>query len=117
VDSVAFDRGKGAGHARGRYRRHRATSHGKGFTRRDPDAGLAPDFVQRGFTADGPNRLWVTGRTVIRTLAAAVKRAPAGSGGFDSRPKRVASFAFVPNSAWPLCAVGGPRRADGCAAR
>ncbi|MEU9472342.1 IS3 family transposase [Streptomyces avermitilis] len=33
---------------------------GKGFTRRDPDADLAPDLVQRDFTAKAPNRLWVT---------------------------------------------------------
>ncbi|MFE5118301.1 IS3 family transposase [Streptomyces sp. NPDC056669] len=26
----------------------------KGFTRRDPDADLAPDLVQRDFTANGP---------------------------------------------------------------
>ncbi|MEV0412688.1 IS3 family transposase [Streptomyces sp. NPDC050448] len=37
---------------------------GKGFTRRDPDADLAPDLVQRDFTANGPNRLWVTDGTV-----------------------------------------------------
>lgn len=41
--------------------------HGKGFTRRDPDATLAPDLVQRDFTAPGPNRLWVTDLTVIPT--------------------------------------------------
>ena len=41
---------------------------GKGFTRRDPDADLAPDLVQRDFTASGPNRLWVTDLTHIHTL-------------------------------------------------
>jgi putative transposase len=41
---------------------------GKGFTHRDPDADLAPDLVQRDFTADGPNRLWVTDLTMIPTL-------------------------------------------------
>ena len=41
---------------------------GKGFTRRDPGAELAPDLVQRDFTADGPNRLWVTDLTMITTL-------------------------------------------------
>ncbi|WP_351230141.1 IS3 family transposase [Streptomyces sp. NPDC002133] len=40
---------------------------GKGFTRRDPDADLAPDLVRRDFTADGPNRLWVTDLTMIAT--------------------------------------------------
>ncbi|MBP5896441.1 IS3 family transposase [Streptomyces sp. LBUM 1481] len=32
----------------------------KGFTRRDPKASLAPDLVNRDFTAPAPNRLWVT---------------------------------------------------------
>jgi transposase InsO family protein len=41
---------------------------GKGFTRRDPDADLAPDLVQRDFTANGPIRLWVTDLTMIATL-------------------------------------------------
>jgi transposase InsO family protein len=41
---------------------------GKGFTRRDPDAALAPDLVQRDFTASEPNRLWVTDLTMIPTL-------------------------------------------------
>jgi putative transposase len=40
----------------------------KGFTRRDPDADLAPDLVQRDFTAPAPNRLWVTDLTMIPTL-------------------------------------------------
>ncbi|MFD9420615.1 IS3 family transposase [Streptomyces goshikiensis] len=41
--------------------------HGKGFTRRDPAADLAPDLVQRDFTAPAPNRLWVTDLTMITT--------------------------------------------------
>ncbi|MGW0552558.1 IS3 family transposase, partial [Streptomyces altiplanensis] len=41
---------------------------GKGFTRRDRNAELAPDLVQRDFTADRPNRLWVTDLTMIPTL-------------------------------------------------
>ncbi|MFJ4686200.1 IS3 family transposase [Streptomyces sp. NPDC088789] len=40
---------------------------GKSFTRRDLDADLAPDLVQRDFTANGPNRLWVTDLTMIAT--------------------------------------------------
>ncbi|MCX5078595.1 IS3 family transposase [Streptomyces sp. NBC_00513] len=40
---------------------------GKGFTRRDPNAELAPDLVERDFTAPGPNRLWVTDLTMIPT--------------------------------------------------
>lgn len=38
-----------------------------GFTRRDPEATLAPDLVNRDFTAQGPNRLWVTDLTMIAT--------------------------------------------------
>ncbi|MEU3755757.1 IS3 family transposase [Streptomyces olivoreticuli] len=37
------------------------------FTRRDPKATLAPDLVNRHFTAPAPNRLWVTDLTVIST--------------------------------------------------
>ncbi|MDJ0347626.1 IS3 family transposase [Streptomyces sp. H10-C2] len=39
----------------------------KGFTRRDPKATLAPDLVNRDFTAPAPNRLWVTDLTMIST--------------------------------------------------
>ncbi|MET8414053.1 IS3 family transposase [Streptomyces sp. NPDC005195] len=39
----------------------------KGFTRRDPKATLAPDLVNRDFTAPVPNRLWVTDLTMIAT--------------------------------------------------
>ncbi|WKK27506.1 IS3 family transposase [Streptomyces olivoreticuli] len=39
----------------------------KGFTRRDPKATLAPDLVNRDFTAPGPNRLWVTDLTMVST--------------------------------------------------
>ncbi|MFD4144401.1 transposase [Streptomyces sp. NPDC058572] len=39
----------------------------QGFTRRDPDADLADDLVQRDFTAPAPNRLWVTDLTMIPT--------------------------------------------------
>ncbi|MDX3310838.1 IS3 family transposase [Streptomyces sp. NPDC054884] len=35
----------------------------KGFTRRDPKASLAPDLVNRDFTAPAPNRLRVTDLT------------------------------------------------------
>jgi hypothetical protein len=38
-----------------------------GFTRRDPKATLAPDLVERDFTAPAPNRLWVTDLTMIST--------------------------------------------------
>ncbi|MFJ7209974.1 IS3 family transposase [Streptomyces sp. NPDC098789] len=40
----------------------------KGFTRRDPKATLAPDLVNRDFTAPAPNRLWVTDLTMIATV-------------------------------------------------
>ncbi|GAA2985529.1 IS3 family transposase [Streptomyces fulvorobeus] len=39
----------------------------KGFTRRDPKSTLAPDLVNRDFTAQRPNRLWVTDLTMIPT--------------------------------------------------
>jgi putative transposase len=39
----------------GLYRRRR-----RGCTVRDPDAQPSSDLVNRDFTADGPNRLWVT---------------------------------------------------------
>ncbi|WP_372404936.1 IS3 family transposase [Streptoverticillium reticulum] len=38
-----------------------------GFTRRDPKATLAPDLVNRDFTAPAPNRLWVTDLTMVPT--------------------------------------------------
>jgi putative transposase len=38
-------------------------------TRRDPAARPAPDLVQRLFTADGPDRLWVADITYIATWA------------------------------------------------
>ncbi|MFF0969266.1 IS3 family transposase [Streptomyces sp. NPDC003703] len=38
-----------------------------GFTRRDPKAALAPDRVERDFTAPAPNRLWVTDLTMVST--------------------------------------------------
>ncbi|WP_329327033.1 IS3 family transposase [Streptomyces mirabilis] len=38
-----------------------------GFTRRDPKATLAPDLVERDFTAPAPNRLGVTDLTMITT--------------------------------------------------
>jgi putative transposase len=41
----------------------------KGLTRRDPHARPAPDLVDRNFTADGPDRLWVADITYVPTLA------------------------------------------------
>lgn len=40
-----------------------------GCTRRDPNARPAPDLCNRDFTAEGPNRKWVTDITQIDTLA------------------------------------------------
>lgn len=37
-------------------------------TRRDPEARPAPDLVDRKFTAEGPNQLWVADITYIPTL-------------------------------------------------
>ena len=50
---------------RGASRRRRKA----GTTRRDPDARPAPDLVERDFTADGPDRLWVADITYIPTWA------------------------------------------------
>ena len=36
-------------------------------TRQDPDATRAPDLVNRNFTADGPDQLWVTDLTYVPT--------------------------------------------------
>jgi putative transposase len=41
---------------------------GKGSSRRDPDADLAPDLVRRDFSAPAPNRLWVTDLTMVPTI-------------------------------------------------
>jgi len=38
-------------------------------TRRSPRARPAPDLVERNFTADGPDRLWVADITYVRTWA------------------------------------------------
>jgi putative transposase len=38
-------------------------------TTRDPEARLAPDLVQRDFTVDGPDRLWVADITYVPTGA------------------------------------------------
>ena len=37
-------------------------------TQRDPDARPAPDLVDRNFTANGPDRLWVADITFVPTL-------------------------------------------------
>ncbi|MFI5529301.1 IS3 family transposase [Kitasatospora sp. NPDC051853] len=39
----------------------------RSFTRRDPAAESAPDLVQRDFTANAPNRLWVADISLIPT--------------------------------------------------
>ena len=40
-----------------------------GTTKRDPKARPAPDLVDRDFSADGPDRLWVADITQVRTGA------------------------------------------------
>ncbi len=40
-----------------------------GTTRRDKDARPAPDLVDRKFSADAPDRLWVADVTYVPTLA------------------------------------------------
>ena len=49
---------------RGVSRRHKMFT-----TRRDPDAVRAPDLVNRDFTADRPDALWVTDLTYVATRA------------------------------------------------
>ncbi|MEU9288927.1 IS3 family transposase [Streptomyces sp. NPDC048275] len=60
----------------------------KGFTRRDPDADLAPDLVQRDFRAPAPNRLWVTDLTMIPTLEGPLWPSPIR----DAFSRRVAAW-------------------------
>jgi putative transposase len=43
--------------------------HGPVTTRRDKDARPAPDLVDRKFTAEGPNQLWVADITFVPTAA------------------------------------------------
>ena len=52
----------------------RGVKRGKRFvtTRRDPNATRAPDLVHREFSAEGPNRLWVTDLTYVPTWAGMV---------------------------------------------
>ena len=52
----------------------RGVKRGKRFvtTRRDPSATRAPDLVHREFSAQGPNRLWVTDLTYVPTWAGMV---------------------------------------------
>jgi putative transposase len=50
----------------------RGVSRRRGFvvtTRRDPTQRPAPDLVNRQFTADGPNQLWVADMTYVPTWA------------------------------------------------
>ena len=43
-------------------------------TRQDPDASRAPDLVNRNFTADGPDQLWVTDLTYVCVIVEAFSR-------------------------------------------
>ena len=44
---------------------HRRT--GRGLTRRDPQAAPAPDLVERAFTAQRPDQLWVADISYVPT--------------------------------------------------
>ncbi|MDN3057050.1 IS3 family transposase [Streptomyces sp. SRF1] len=100
---------------------------GKGFTRRDPDADPAPDLVQRDFTANVSNRLWVTDLTMIATeegplWLSAIRdafsrrvvawgqrlRAPAASTGGSGEPAKAerAADPYTPPTVFRLCRVG-----------
>lgn len=66
---------------RGASRRRRKP----GTTRRDPVARPAPDLVERDFTVDGPDRLWVANITYIPTWAGFLYLA-LGAGGWWAGP-------------------------------
>jgi len=50
-------------------------------TRRRPGARPAPDLVERDFSADGPDKLWVADVTQVRTGAGWLYLAGAATGG------------------------------------
>ncbi|MET9619033.1 hypothetical protein [Kitasatospora indigofera] len=50
----------------------------RSFTRRDPSDDITPDLVQRDFTADAPNRLWVAEISLIPTGEGAPAHDPVG---------------------------------------
>jgi len=87
----------------------------KGFTGRDPQAALAPDLVQRDFTAPAPNRLWVTDLTMIATgegsrcgSPRSGTRSPAGW--WPGRPPPVRTPTWCcPRSSTPSLPVGHVR--------
>ena len=60
-------------------------------TRRDPAARPAPDLVQRAFTAEGPNRLWVADITYIATGAGSLYLAVV----LDAWSRRVVGWAMA----------------------
>jgi putative transposase len=66
-------------------------------TRRDRDARPAPDLVDRNFTADRPNQLWVADITYVSTAA-----------GFLYLPQRIVEKIPVR----PISAERGGRRAS-----
>jgi hypothetical protein len=66
-------------------------------TRRDPAARLAPDLVNRKFTADGPNQLWVADMTYIPTQAGVLSVSE------TARCTMLSSTAAIPS--WPLAPV------------
>jgi len=77
-----------AAHLRGVSRRKRY-----GTTRRQQKARPAPDLVQRNFSADGPNQLWVADITYITTWAGPVYLAVV----VDVWSRRVVGWAMATN--------------------
>ncbi|MGW2588497.1 IS3 family transposase [Streptomyces virginiae] len=58
---------------------------GKSFTRRDPDADLAPDLVGRDFTASRPNRSHVRSDPALSPRPGPARRS--GADGADALPR------------------------------
>ena len=64
-----------------------------GTTRRDAKARPAPDLVNRDFSADGPNRLWVADITQVRTGAGWLYLAVV----LDAWSRRIVGWAMAPH--------------------
>ncbi len=64
-----------------------------GTTRRDAKARTAPDLVNRNFSADGPNRLWVADITQVRTGAGWLYLAVV----LDAWSRRIVGWAMAPH--------------------
>jgi putative transposase len=80
-------------------------------TTRDPEARPAPDLVERRFSADGPDRLWVADITYIPTWAGFLYLAVV----LDAFSRRIVGWAMAehpPNRARALRAEHGDRPAS-----